>query len=62
MFEVADALEFECREGTSVAPANDLHAIASVFVHCMVPTADTELLRTQLVLTQPPRPIWNQVQ
>src|SRR5260370_27542320 len=55
----ADALEFERALKVQSCPAGDLHAIATdCALH--VSTADTELLRTQRVLTQPPRPIWSQ--
>ena len=53
------ALEFERAVKVQACPAGDLHAIASdCALH--VSTAGTELLRTQRVLTQPPRPIWSQ--
>ena len=55
----ADALEFERALKVQACPAGDLHAIAT---NCALheSTADTELLRTQRVLSQPPRPIWSQ--
>src|ERR1700740_865770 len=55
----ANALEFERAVKVQACPAGDLHAIASeCALH--VSTAGTELMRTQLVLTQPPGPIWSQ--
>src|ERR1700741_5499976 len=55
---VANALEFERAVKVQACPAGDLHAIASdCALH--VSSASMQLMRTQLVLTQPPGPIWS---